>query len=115
MISALAFVLLYVAALVVIAGLAIALSGSAIATRAIYGATLLGALIAMAVLATRFASEPDAVSALGLPIGLPWLGAHFRLLSIWGARRRASMAWDMAAMSPSRIASCRSSRPSSRG
>ena len=51
MISALALMLLYVAALLGIAGLAIVLSGSASATRITYGATLAGALFALTVLA----------------------------------------------------------------
>ena len=79
MISALALILLAIAALLAIALLAIALSGSALATRATYAATLIGALFALAVLAIRFWSDPLAVSLLTLPLGLPWLGAHFRL------------------------------------
>jgi hydrogenase-4 component B len=79
MISALALMLLYVAALLGIAGLAIALSGSSNATRITYGATLAGALFALTVLAVRAWRDPVGVWLLTLPLGLPWLGAHFRL------------------------------------
>jgi len=79
MISALALMLLYVAALLGIAGLAIVLSGSASATRITYGATLAGALFALTVLAVRAWRDPVGVWLPTLPLGLPWLGAHFRL------------------------------------
>jgi hypothetical protein len=55
-----------------------------------------------------------------LPLGLPWLGAHFRIdalppssspSSIWAGPPPPSMASAMAGMSTNRSASCRFSRP----
>jgi hydrogenase-4 component B len=68
-----------VAALLGIGIVAIALSGSRRATAVIYSATL--AICAVAWCASMFsliAARADA-STMTLPIGLPWLGAHFRL------------------------------------
>ncbi len=68
-----------VAALLGIGIVAIALSGSRRATAVIYSATL--AICAVAWSASMFsliAARADA-STMTLPIGLPWLGAHFRL------------------------------------
>src|SRR5271167_2419519 len=68
-----------VAGLLGIAILAIALSRSKHATAVIYSATL--AICAVALFDSMYSligGVADA-SALTLPIGLPWLGAHFRL------------------------------------
>ena len=58
--------------------LAIALSRSGRATAVIYGATL---VISRSPCSARCAAagRPANASSLTLPIGLPWLGAHFRL------------------------------------
>ena len=68
-----------VAALLATAILAIALSRSERATAIIYGATL--AICAVALFGALRALLGDAADAstLTLPVGLPWLGAHFRL------------------------------------
>lgn len=68
-----------VAALLGTAVLAIWLSRSSVATRLVYGATLgISALMGIVVV-SQFLNAPAAASALTLPLGLPWIGAHFRL------------------------------------
>lgn len=68
-----------VAALLGAALLAVAISRSETATSAIYSATLAASGIACVLAATRLAGDPAAASVLTLPLGLPWLGAQFRL------------------------------------
>ncbi|MDP1731899.1 MAG: hydrogenase 4 subunit B [Devosia sp.] len=68
-----------VAALLGTAVLAIWLSRSSVTTRLVYGATLgISALMGI-VAVSQFLNAPAAASALTLPLGLPWIGAHFRL------------------------------------
>ncbi|MGB7257952.1 MAG: hydrogenase 4 subunit B [Pseudolabrys sp.] len=72
-----------VATLFVVAPLAIALCvsprGKEVTTRLIYGACLIVTLTlcSIALLSLFETSRPD--SAVTLPLGLPWLGAHFRI------------------------------------
>jgi hydrogenase-4 component B len=69
-----------VAALLAVAVLAIALSRSRSATGLVYGATAAICVAALfGSLRWLLAGNAAAASALTLPIGLPWLGAHFRL------------------------------------
>jgi hydrogenase-4 component B len=70
--------LCFVGALLVLSPAAIALSMHARGTPVVYGASLIVtlALCGIAALALFSAAQP---STLTLPIGLPWLGAHFRL------------------------------------
>ncbi|MEK7820265.1 MAG: hydrogenase 4 subunit B, partial [Pseudomonadota bacterium] len=68
-----------VAALLGAALLAVAIGRSETATSAIYGATLAASGTACILAATRLAGDPVAASVLTLPLGLPWLGAQFRL------------------------------------
>jgi hydrogenase-4 component B len=78
-ISDLAIVLWGVAALLGASVLSIAVSGRGSATRLVYAATL-GISAAMSVVvASRLMANPSQVSAIVLPLGLPWIGAHFRL------------------------------------
>jgi formate hydrogenlyase subunit 3/multisubunit Na+/H+ antiporter MnhD subunit len=65
-------------ALLALAVLAIAIARSAGATRAIYGASLLLAVISLAAAASHLLGASAPVS-LTLPFGVPWLGAHLRL------------------------------------
>ncbi len=74
-----AFLLWCIAALLGAALLAVAISRLGVATRAIYGATLAVSGAAFAIVAVHFVRHPAAASVLTLPLGLPWLGAHFRL------------------------------------
>jgi len=79
MMSAVALQLSGVAALLVTAIVAIALSRSARATAVIYGATL--AICAAALFGSLrwLLGDTANASMVTLPVGLPWLGAHFRL------------------------------------
>src|SRR5688572_5773595 len=71
-------ILLCVAALLASALGAIALSRSRLATPLIYVATLVTSLAAL-LISLRHLLAGAAVSEWVLPLGLPWLGAHFRL------------------------------------
>ena len=68
-----------VAALMVLAPVAIALGASPRATGVVYGASLIITLtLGMIALLCLFGySSPT--STVTLPLGLPWLGAHFRI------------------------------------
>jgi hydrogenase-4 component B len=68
-----------VAALLATAILAIALSRSARATAIVYGVTLAICLVALAGALRALLGGAAQASTLTLPVGLPWLGAHFRL------------------------------------
>jgi len=79
MIPAVSLQMWCVAGLLAIAILAIALSRSKISTSVVYGATL-AICVAALVGATYWLLGGKAnASEMILPIGLPWLGAHFRL------------------------------------
>jgi len=67
-----------IAGLLGLAVLAIVLSRSKMSTDIIYGATLLASAIGL-IGSLRFLLGDTPTSDLTLPIGLPWLGAHFRL------------------------------------
>ena len=66
-----------VAALVALAPIAVVLAASPRATAVVYGASLLVTLM-LAVVALLSLLDP-ASSSVTLPLGLPWLGAHFRI------------------------------------
>jgi hydrogenase-4 component B len=68
-----------VAELLGLAVLAIVLSRSKAATAVIYGATLAVSAIALIGSMRSLLGDPANVTALTVPVGLPWLGAHFRL------------------------------------
>jgi len=79
MMSAVVLQMTCVAGLLGLAVLAIAMSRTEIATSLIYSATLAVSAIAL-IGATRWLlGNPANATTLTLPIGLPWLGAHFRL------------------------------------
>jgi formate hydrogenlyase subunit 3/multisubunit Na+/H+ antiporter MnhD subunit len=67
-----------VAALLGVSALAVAMAQSSAATRLIYGACFAVSL-AVLVLALDFLLGDGSVSSLRLPLGLPWIGANFRL------------------------------------
>src|SRR6266849_6015382 len=68
-----------VAALLAIAALAVALGRAASATPIVYAASLAASLVLLVAALVRLVADPGQVSTLTLPIGLPGLGAHFRL------------------------------------
>ena len=118
--SAVVLQMVCVAGLLGLAALAIVLSRSKISTPVIYGATLAVSAIAL-IGALRFllGGAADATT-LTLPVGLPWLGAHFPSMhwprsssssSIWVGRRQVSMASATAIMTPHRTACFPSSPP----
>jgi hydrogenase-4 component B len=65
------------AALLALAALAVAFARSAAATRIIYGASTIVTAIALVAAAAQLFG-PAAPLRLTLPLGVPWLGAHFR-------------------------------------
>jgi hydrogenase-4 component B len=71
--------MLCVAGLLGIAVLAIALSRSRSSTAVVYSATLAICVVALFGSIRWLADGTMNASELTLPIGLPWLGAHFRL------------------------------------
>ncbi|HUE46654.1 MAG TPA: hydrogenase 4 subunit B [Aestuariivirgaceae bacterium] len=79
MTTATALVLAGAGAYLATAILAVSLNRSAMATRIVYAAAFVVSLFTTAVALHRLLSEPTPASLLTLPLGLPWLGAHFRL------------------------------------
>src|SRR6266852_1615835 len=49
------------------------------ATRVIYGACVIICLVVLVVALTQLLSAGSTASSLRLPLGLPWIGAHFRV------------------------------------
>src|SRR5215207_7939885 len=68
-----------VAALIGIAMLAVAIVRFRLASTVVYGATLAVAGVAMASALLHLGIDPDALPSVVLPLGLPGLGAHFRI------------------------------------
>ncbi len=79
MIPAVTIALLCVASLLGVATLAVAFGRRPWATQATYGATLGLSALGLAVAVAALAGHPAEPSRIALPLGLPWLGAHFRL------------------------------------
>jgi formate hydrogenlyase subunit 3/multisubunit Na+/H+ antiporter MnhD subunit len=78
-ISIVALLLWGVAALLGTAILAAAVSRLGLATRLIYGATLVISAAMLVTAASHLAGNAGEASATTLPLGLPWIGAQFRL------------------------------------
>jgi len=74
----LTIVLACAAALLALAPLAVTMSRSAAATLIVYGASMIVAAISLAAAAVHLLSAAAPMSVT-LPLGVPWLGAHFRL------------------------------------
>lgn len=68
-----------VAALLGTAVTAVALSRAAVATRLVYSACAVICGGALLFLLVHLVGQPGATTLLSLPLGLPWLGTHFRL------------------------------------
>ncbi len=73
------FFLWAVAALLAVAVLAVAMGRSASARQVVYGAAFGICAVVTAVLLLRLATAATGVSQMSLPLGLPWIGARFRL------------------------------------
>jgi formate hydrogenlyase subunit 3/multisubunit Na+/H+ antiporter MnhD subunit len=72
-------VLYGVLALVALAPVAIALGASARASSVVYGASLVVTLTLCIVAGLTLLGQGGSTNAITLPLGLPWLGAHFRI------------------------------------
>ncbi len=73
------YALYSVAALLALAPIAILLGASARATVAVYGLSLVVTLILVIIALLSLFGYTTASSSVTLPLGLPWLGAHFRI------------------------------------
>jgi formate hydrogenlyase subunit 3/multisubunit Na+/H+ antiporter MnhD subunit len=62
-----------------IGALAIALGRAAAATRVIYAGTLMVSMLALAFVASALLQGSVPASSMALPLGLPWIGVHFKL------------------------------------
>jgi hydrogenase-4 component B len=71
--------LIGIAALLILGPFAVALYRSAHRNSAIYGASLLITSMLCAAAVSCLIGVADAASSIVLPLGLPWLGAHFRV------------------------------------
>jgi hydrogenase-4 component B len=74
-----AFLMLCVAALLGVALLAIACARLRAATTIVYGATLALCSVATLLAIVALTGHADTSTGLVLPLGLPWIGAHFRI------------------------------------
>jgi hydrogenase-4 component B len=72
-------VLACVAALLAIACLGVVTSRMRLGSTIVYGGCLGASAIAFAVALEKLLANPGSSSIASLPIGLPWLGAHFRI------------------------------------
>ncbi|WP_292241393.1 hydrogenase 4 subunit B [Mesorhizobium sp.] len=79
MTSIVALLLWGVAAFLGTAILAVAVSRRGSATHLVYGATLGISAVMFAIATAALTGDPAGVSTVTLPLGLPWIGAHFRL------------------------------------
>ncbi len=79
MISGVAILLWGVATLLGTAVIAVAVSWRGAATPLIYHSTLGISTVMFLAVVSRLAADPASISAVTLPLGLPWIGAHFRL------------------------------------
>ncbi len=78
MINSVSALLLLVAGLLATAVIAVVFSRSAVASRLVYGLGFAISSLAVAVLAAHLSAFNE-VSRITLPLGLPWVGANFRL------------------------------------
>lgn len=77
--SAAALILVCVAALLATGVAAIALARSPLATPLVYGTACVASAAALVLALGEVIAAPVEASAAVLPLGLPWLGAHFRI------------------------------------
>ena len=77
--GAIAIPLWCVAALLVVAVSAVALGRSGAATRIVYGATAAISAAALLAALAQLLDSSHVAPTLTLPLGLPWIGAHFRI------------------------------------
>jgi len=75
----LTIILACIAVLLALAPLAVAMAHSQWATNVIYGISLAACSILLATALEMLVVDAATASAVTLPLGLPWLGAHFRI------------------------------------
>jgi formate hydrogenlyase subunit 3/multisubunit Na+/H+ antiporter MnhD subunit len=71
-----------IAALLGIAATAVAIGRSSRGSRLTYGASLIVSVVALGAALVALIGAPDRASSLVLPLGIPWIGAHFRIDSL---------------------------------
>jgi len=71
-------VLCCAAVLLALAPLAVAIGGTPAASRLIYGGCMAASTVSLAVVLAHLLTAAP-VESISLPLGLPWLGAHFRI------------------------------------
>jgi formate hydrogenlyase subunit 3/multisubunit Na+/H+ antiporter MnhD subunit len=69
----------HVATLLGISGLAVAIRWPTLARLAVYGVSLIACGLATAIALTQLIADPAGSSTASLPLGLPWIGAGFRI------------------------------------
>ena len=74
-----AFILIGIAALLLTALLAVVLTVWPAASRIVYSLALLASAALLLIALMRLIGGPGATDALVLPLGIPWIGAHFRI------------------------------------
>jgi hydrogenase-4 component B len=74
-----ALILASVAALLAISAAAVALARTRLATPLVYGAACVVSVVALVLALIQAIAVPAESPAVVLPLGLPWLGAHFRV------------------------------------
>ncbi len=74
----LTIILVCVAVLLMLGPLSVALSRSGVATQFIYAASMLASAVSLVAVVVHLvgAASPESVT---LPVGVPWIGAHFRI------------------------------------
>ena len=68
-----------VAVLLVIAGFAVSIGRSVLASPIVYGASLAVSLVGCITPLIQLITDASAAPGLRLPLGMPWIGAHFRI------------------------------------
>src|SRR6516165_10649646 len=81
------------AVLIATAALAVVIADAARARLIVYGVCLIASLALFSIALLALLGISDRPSAVTLPLGLPWLGAHFRLLRC----RPFSLPWSISA------------------
>jgi formate hydrogenlyase subunit 3/multisubunit Na+/H+ antiporter MnhD subunit len=72
-------VLWCVAVLLITACIGVGMSGSRTASQAVYGLSLLASAAVLIIAVSHLIADEASGPAVTLPLGIPWLGAHFRM------------------------------------
>ena len=119
-----ALILVSTACLIVLSIMGIPMGRMRHAAKITYGGSMVICLLALSASAAVLLGLSDTNTTIVLPVGLPWLGAHFRLDALsafflvvvdFGAAAPAYLRWAMPGTRAPQNASCRSILPSSAG